>query len=160
MRSYTLETSLQTIEPHLATLIAPDAMERLRAVSRCFPDAITFSYGFEYRLHPPAPTVDFAIHISEAERDILAGLAPHMRLAAPFAKHPVWQRIRQFGADWSDPSAELHHHVADLWLEFDVQGDSPAATTDLPVPAAGSTHPHGPAVAVWTWNARAMTYRR
>ena len=29
MLAYTLDTSLQAIEPHLATLIAPDAMERL-----------------------------------------------------------------------------------------------------------------------------------
>jgi hypothetical protein len=44
----TLATSLQAIEPHLTPLIAPEPMARLRAVGRCFPDALTFSYGFEY----------------------------------------------------------------------------------------------------------------
>jgi len=135
MRSYTLDDSLRAIEPHLRPLIAPEPLERLRAVGRCFPDALADSFGFEYRLHPPAASVDFAFHIAEAERDILAGLAPHVRLATPFAEHPVWQRIRRFCAAWADPGADLHHRVADLWLEFDVEADgATAGTGDPPVP--------------------------
>jgi len=121
---YSLENSLEPLEPHLTPLISPTAMEGLQAISRCFPDAITFTYGFEYRLHPSSPIVDFAIHITEAGRSILAGLDPNVRLPEPFNKHPVWQQISKFCVAGSNPASPLYQKVADLWLEFDVDPES------------------------------------
>lgn len=131
---YSLENSLQPLEPHLTTLISPTAMEGLQAISRCFPDALTFAYGFEYRLHPASPTVDFAIHITEAGRSILAGLDPNVRLPEHFNRHPVWQQISKFCAAGSNPASPLYQKVADLWLEFDVDPESSVSLTNLPIP--------------------------
>jgi Prenyltransferase and squalene oxidase repeat len=129
---YSLENSLQAIQPHLSPLIEPVVLERLQTISRFFPDALTFSYGFEYRLHPADSRVDFAIHVTPTERDILAGLHPTIRLAEAFDRHPVWQRIRQFCAEWADPSSELHYQVSDLWLEFDLEASSDLSEVPIP----------------------------
>lgn len=131
---YSLKDSLQSIKSHLTPLISSEAIEQLESVSRYFPDAIASTYGFEYRLQPSTPAVDFAFQVTETGREILAGLHPHTHLPEPFGKHPVWQQIQKFCADWSDPSSLLHYFIADLWLEFDLKLDSNANTTDIPVP--------------------------
>ncbi|QLE40178.1 hypothetical protein FD723_06735 [Nostoc sp. C052] len=148
---FSLENSLQAIAPHLSPLIAPDALERLQAIGRCFPDALTYSYGFEARLHPAEPTVDFAIHITPTERDILAGLHPTIKLPDVFQQHPVWQRIRQFCLEWADPSSELHYQVNDLWLEFDAHQSQ--NSPDVPVPGlfVSPVPPQGGIVPDYTW---------
>jgi hypothetical protein len=95
---YSLKESLRPIEPQLTTLIAPEAMGKLKSLTSYFPDAITSAYGFEYCLHPEVSEVDFAFNLTEAGRAILAGLNPHIRLSESFRNHPVWQRISQFCA--------------------------------------------------------------
>lgn len=131
---YSLKDSVQSIKSHLTPLISPEAIKQLDSVSCYFPDAITSTYGFEYRLQPSDSVVDFAFQVTETGREILAGLNPHIHLPECFGKHPVWQQIQKFCAEWSDPSSLLHYFIADLWLEFDLKLDLHASTTDIPVP--------------------------
>ncbi|WP_445634101.1 Squalene cyclase C-terminal domain-containing protein [Nostoc sp. DSM 114161] len=121
---YSLKDSLQPIKPHLTPLVCPQAIEQLDSVSSYFPDAIASTYGFEYRLQPSAPVVDFAFQVTETGREILAGLNPHTRLSEDFNKHLVWQQIQKFSTEWADPSSLLHYFISDLWLEFDLKLDS------------------------------------
>jgi hypothetical protein len=149
---YSLEHSLTQIEPNLTPLIAPKALEQLKAVSRFFPDALTDTYGFEYRLAPASSTVDFAIHIDKPEGAILAGYHPNQRLPEVFDRHPAWQQIQQFCVAWADPSALLHYHIADMWLEFDLESDQ---VSDLPVPGVlfrpEQSHPGLSPSYDWIW---------
>lgn len=131
---YSLKDSLQPIKSHLTPIISKEAIEHLDSVSRYFPDAISSTYGFEYRLQPSDSVVDFAFQVSETGREILAGLNPHIHLPESFGKHPVWQQIQKFCANWSDPSSLLHYYISDLWLEFDSKLDGNAGTTNIPVP--------------------------
>ncbi|WP_099068204.1 prenyltransferase/squalene oxidase repeat-containing protein [Nostoc linckia] len=130
---YSLKDSLQPLKPHLTPLVCPQAIEQLDSVSSYFPDAIASTYGFEYRLQPSAPVVDFAFQITDTGRDILAGLNPHTRLSEDFNKHPVWQQIQKFSTEWADPSSLLHYFISDLWLEFDLKldGDTSSSPSSL-----------------------------
>ncbi|MBV9389032.1 MAG: hypothetical protein JOZ78_21660 [Chroococcidiopsidaceae cyanobacterium CP_BM_ER_R8_30] len=126
---YSLEHSLNQIEPNLAPLIEPNVLEQLKAISRFFPDALTNTYGFEYRLASASSKVDFAIHVNKSEAAIVAGCHPTQRLPEIFDHHPAWQQIQQFSAVWADPSSLLHYHINNLWLEFDLEN-----AADLPIP--------------------------
>ncbi|MEH2070412.1 MAG: prenyltransferase/squalene oxidase repeat-containing protein [Nostoc sp.] len=131
---YSLKDSLQPLKSHLTPLVCPQAIEQLDSVSSYFPDAIASTYGFEYRLQPSAPVVDFAFQVTETGRDILAGLNPHIRLSEDFGRHPVWQQIQKFCAEWADPSSLLHYFIGDLWLEFDSKPDGDTNTNNIPIP--------------------------
>ncbi|MBD2616272.1 hypothetical protein H6G94_34395 [Nostoc punctiforme FACHB-252] len=131
---YSLKDSLQPLKPHLTPLVCPEAIEQLDSVSSYFPDAIASTYGFEYRLQPSAPVVDFAFQVTETGREILAGLNPHTRLSEEFSKHPVWQQIQKFCGEWADPSSLLHYFISDLWLEFDSKLDGDTSTNNIPIP--------------------------
>jgi hypothetical protein len=129
-----LEHSLRLLQPNLAALVSTDAMERLYAVGRNFPDTLCSSFGFEHRLQLSNNTVDFAIHVTTAQRDVLAGLASHTPFLEAGGKAPAWQRVLRFAREWADPSSVLHYLVGDLWLEFDVSHQTQPADNDLPVP--------------------------
>jgi hypothetical protein len=131
---YSLKDSLQPLKPHLTPLVCPQVIEQLDSVSSYFPDAIASTYGFEYRLQPSAPVVDFAFQVTETGREILAGLNPHTRLSEDFNKHPVWQQIQKFCGEWADPSSLLHYFISDLWLEFDSKLDGDTSTNNIPIP--------------------------
>ncbi|MFN6535642.1 MAG: prenyltransferase/squalene oxidase repeat-containing protein [Nostoc sp. EkiNYC01] len=131
---YSLKDSLQPIKPHLTPLVCPEAIEQLDSVSSYFPDAIASTYGFEYRLQPSAPVVDFAFQVTETGREILAGLNPNTRLSEDFNKHPIWQQIQKFCGEWADPSSLLHYFIGDLWLEFDSKLDGDTSTNNIPIP--------------------------
>ncbi len=131
MWPFSLEDSLRVVQPHLARLTSPASMEQVLSVGRHFPDSIGASYGFEFRLDDPHRAVDFAIHITGADRRWMADLYSHSNSETFFATDPDWQRIGRFSRAWADPSSVLHYLVRDLWLEFDL---SPHAGSGLPVP--------------------------
>jgi hypothetical protein len=37
--------------------------------------------------------------------------------------HPIWERLRRFGARWTDPSSSLHDAFEHVFFEFDVDGE-------------------------------------
>ena len=123
-------------------LIKPQVSEQLidaahwadiEAIAQWLPSPITNFFGFECRLGDPTPKADFLLSIGtdETGQRILAGQNPRYHLNAELLRAPVWQQVQQFTQTWLDEASDLHAHVNNIWLEFDVDGRS----AEPPVPS-------------------------
>ncbi len=129
----TLTDYLRLAAPHLpSSLLSPEGLAHLERLARLMPPVS--ASGFECRLGAPDPLADFGVRFLAADgsRAVLAG-----REDAPFhlpgflLEHPVWRRLRDFGARWDTPGTRLHAEVGDIFLEFDVAGPPP----EVPIPS-------------------------
>jgi hypothetical protein len=119
----TLAESLAIIVPHLPTaLFPPNAMADIHALASVLP-AIPRT-GFECRLGGQVTPVDFQQGISHDGGEPAILLA-HLE-APPYPSdqllNPVWHRLRDFAARWTDPTSPIHTGVEQVWLEFDMDG--------------------------------------
>ena len=123
-------------------LIKPDVSEQLidaahwadiAAIAQWLPGPITNFFGFECRLGDPTPQADFLLSVGtdEAGQRILAGQSPRYPLNPALLKEPVWQQVQQFTQTWLNESSDLYPNVNNIWLEFDVDGNS----TEPPIPS-------------------------
>jgi len=106
---------LAVVEPHLEpVLVGKRQWLRITGLAAELPDCSVA--GFECRLGPDQPRVDFSMK-----------LAPG-RLALPerFLAHPVWQRLMSFCEKWTEHGRPLNSRASDIWLEFDLQDAVPA----------------------------------
>lgn len=128
-----LNAYLRLAAPHLSPrLISPQALADLERIA-CQLPAVSVS-GFECRLGQEEAQADLGVRLLAADgsRAALAGSsdAPGGLDPALFT-HPVWQRLRRFGARWSEPHGLLDREIGDVFLEFDVEG----APAPVPIPS-------------------------
>jgi hypothetical protein len=114
-------------------LISPEALSNIRRIAALLPGALTDFFGFECQLGVSEPSADFLVccRASQGGPEVLNGQSPERHLPAFFANHPVWQRIRAFSTEWSNPLSPLFDRVHNMWIEFDVDSIPPS----IPVPS-------------------------
>ncbi|HEY7062215.1 MAG TPA: hypothetical protein VII06_12115 [Chloroflexota bacterium] len=114
-----------------SSLVSSASLAAIAATVRALPSELTHHFGFECALNDPAPTADFALSMTPEEGE--QALLGREALPADYLTHPVWSRIRQFGALWAERGSPLNGHVRNLYLEFDLRDASPS---DVSVPSA------------------------
>jgi hypothetical protein len=122
------------VAPRISSrLISTDSLSNIRQLAALLPGAITDFFGFECRLGVNEPIADFLIccRAGQGSPKILGGQTPDRNLPALLVNHPVWQRIRSFSKEWSDPESAIVDRIHNIWLEFDVDGE----TASVPVPS-------------------------
>jgi hypothetical protein len=128
-----LNEYLRIAEPHLQpALISPEALAYIRQIG-CLLPAVSAS-GFECRLGEKEARADLGVRYlpSEGGAELLAGLpVDGYTLPRFLQREPAWERLRAFGAAWSEPDGHLHQEIEDIFLEFDVLG----APERAPIPA-------------------------
>lgn len=109
--NYPMEDYLKIITPHLnSELVSPKALSHIHKLTHVLPP---FSYGvLESRLGAVESRVDFSIRCFD--RNIPDRLQ----------SHPLWQPLENFYREWAKPTSYLHRGVTDIWLEFDLDGQS------------------------------------
>jgi hypothetical protein len=114
-------------------LISLESLSNIRQIAALLPGAITDFFGFECELGVSDPTADFLVccRASQGAPNVLSGQMPDRDLPALLLNHPVWQRIRSFSKEWSNPGSAVADRIHNVWLEFDVDG-IPAS---IPVPS-------------------------
>jgi hypothetical protein len=131
--STALNEYLRLAEPHLSPrLISPTALADLERLARLMPPVS--ASGFECRLGQEEAQADFGVRFlaSDGSRALLAGrVDAGTALPSSLFAHPVWQRLRRFGARWDTPGTLLEQELGDVFLEFDVEGPPPP----VPIPS-------------------------
>ena len=114
-------------------LISPGSLSNIRHIAALLPGAITDFFGFECELGVSDPTADFLVccRASQGAPSVLSGQVPDRALPALLLNHPVWQRIRSFSTEWSNPESAIADRIHNIWLEFDVDG----VPASIPVPS-------------------------
>ena len=114
-------------------LISRESLSNIRQIAALLPGAITDFFGFECELGVSDPTADFLVccRASQGAPNVLSGRMPDRDLPALLVNHPVWQRVRSFSTEWSNPKSAVADRIHNIWLEFDVDG-LPAS---IPVPS-------------------------
>jgi hypothetical protein len=114
-------------------LISPEALSNICGIASLLPGALTDFFGFECPLGVRQPQGDFLVccRASQGGREVLNGQKPERTLPAFFQAHPIWQQIRSFSDDWSNPQSPLFDRVHNMWIEFDVEG----VPSSIPVPS-------------------------
>ncbi|ATB39211.1 hypothetical protein CYFUS_004652 [Cystobacter fuscus] len=119
-----LDAYLRLAAPHLSpALISSEAFGNLQRIARQLPPAS--ASGFECRLGQPQALADLGVRFLAADgsRAVLAGRGdPGGRFELSRFTHPVWERLRRFGARWDEPGSPLAREIGDIFLEFDVEG--------------------------------------
>lgn len=131
-----------SVDPALPkALISQDHLQALHALARYLPAGICEFFGFESRLGETGAEVDFLLcaKASEGGREVLAGLDAGQQLPAEFFGHAVWRQIRSFAMAWADSTGPLYNRIQNVWLEFDIDGDTGASLRNgpaaMPVPS-------------------------
>jgi hypothetical protein len=114
-------------------LISPESLSNIRQIAALLPGAITDFFGFECELGVSDPTADFLVccSASQGAPNVLSGQIPDRDLPALLVDHPVWQRVRSFSTEWSNPESAVADRIHNIWLEFDVDG----VPAPIPVPS-------------------------
>jgi hypothetical protein len=114
-------------------LISPEALSNIQRIAALLPGALTDFFGFECQLGISEPSADFLVccRASQSGPEVLNGQMPERGLPAFFMNHSVWQRIRSFSTEWSNPQSPLFDRVHNMWIEFDVEAVPPS----IPVPS-------------------------
>jgi hypothetical protein len=96
---------------------------QIEKVANLLSSQITNFFGFECRLGTAAAKADFLLCISAKEvgQQILTSATD---LPDRLLTEPVWQQIRNFTTHWQEPTSPLYANVDNIWLEFDVDGNS------------------------------------
>jgi hypothetical protein len=123
-QEHLLTEYLTLIKPHVSShLIDSASWIQIEAIANLLPSQITNFFGFECRLGTEAAQADFLLCIGAAEvgQQVLTSdsVLPQRLLA-----EPVWGQIRDFTNAWQDRTSPIHTNVHNIWLEFDVDGNS------------------------------------
>jgi len=122
--------------PHLhPCLVSSEALSHMCGISQLLPPVP--ASGFECRLAEEEPRADLGARLSRSTGgpELLAG---HVGVPFAFADalfiDPIWQRLREFGAQWAEPRSVLHEAFEHVFLEFDlidIKGPPP----EIPIPS-------------------------
>jgi hypothetical protein len=128
-----LNEYLRLSAPHLSPrLISPTALADIVWIARLLPPVS--ASGFECRLGREEAQADFGVRFLAADgsRAALAGReGSPLSLSPSLFVHPVWERLRRFGARWDEPGTLLQEEIRDVFLEFDVEGPP----SPVPIPS-------------------------
>lgn len=104
-------------------LIDAESWSQIEKIANLLSSQITNFFGFECRLGTAAAKADFLLCISAKEvgQKILTGASA---LPDRLLQSPVWQQVRNFTNSWQEPTSPLYANVDNIWLEFDVDGNS------------------------------------
>lgn len=120
---------LRLVRPHISPqLISLENWSNINVVARVLPSAITSFFGFECRLGVKEAHGDFLISADAAQagRKVLASDNYSITLPDFLMDEPVWRHIRDFGTHWDTELSVLYKKVRNVWLEFDINGQTAA----------------------------------
>jgi ubiquinone/menaquinone biosynthesis C-methylase UbiE len=110
---------LKVVTPHLhPELVSPLALSPIQALAQQLPPLSLA--GFECRLGDNQSRVDFQVNLPSC----------NLNLPESFLTSPVWRFFQDFYQEWADPTAYLHQWVAQIHLEFDIDGQP----SQVPIP--------------------------
>jgi hypothetical protein len=113
---------LQVVTPHLhPELVSPETLSRIQELAEILPlvsDAV-----LESRLGEGQFRVDFQITLHRCT----------LNLPEKFLISPVWQAVRDYYQEWSEPDSFLYRSVDHITLEFDLD----APRSQMPIPCIG-----------------------
>ncbi|MCI0398533.1 MAG: hypothetical protein L0332_02730 [Chloroflexi bacterium] len=103
-------------------LVPEQALAQIMPIAATLPPVSNIA--IECRLPAGATNVDFIPQFVRrgGSGAVLAGHGPD---------DPVWSQVRRFCAEWVRPASFLQGGIREIWLEFDVAGDTP----ELPQPS-------------------------
>ncbi len=112
---------LETLEPFIPReLVTPDVWAMIRNTATRLP--AVYHGGLECRLTSNDNRVDLHQYIlhDQEEPELLMD---HIR-RCNWEQHPGWRRIECICRQWRQPGTSLHRWVSQVWLEFDIHGQS------------------------------------
>jgi hypothetical protein len=108
-------------------LVGAGTRAQLEELTAVLPAALTDFFGLEVRLGEEEPRADFLLcmRVESGGREALASaLGPGGALAGLADREPVWRRLADFAAAWTE-DPRLREDVDNVWLEFDLPPGSP-----------------------------------
>jgi len=114
-------------------LISPAAFADMEAIVRFLPETLANNtFGFECRMGEELPRADFSVLATTSSgRDSLARLDVASTSSTSLMTDRIWKRVNDFAVQWAEPSSSLYRTVANVWLEFDLDGP----TLEIPRPS-------------------------
>jgi hypothetical protein len=109
---FPLAATLDLIAPVLPTeLVPPESYVRLHAAAGRLPAALTHWVFLECHLTAPQARTDITFSVDVSDAVVLGTL-------------DRWRRLAAFGRRWGDARSQWHEHIARVWLEFDLDGET------------------------------------
>jgi hypothetical protein len=128
-----LDKTLELVAPLIPPALAcPGTLDTLVAVAGELP-AVASGGAVECRLGPSS-RVDLLMYLVAQEGGHRALLRRGATGTSPLLSTPAWRGVLDFCAAWAEPASILHAGVPVLWLEFDIEGETPVAPAPLPFP--------------------------
>ncbi|MEO7236962.1 MAG: hypothetical protein ABIW80_16525, partial [Lapillicoccus sp.] len=139
------------VRPYLPScLVAGPAVDRIVALTRVLPGALTAYLGFECHLGDRPPHTDLALRVKRTEPgvQVLAGASRVDGWNRSVRTEPVWTRLVDLARRWTDEHDDTSRLLAALWLELDIDDDDaagghPTGRGPLPVPSVFLTPAQG-----------------
>ncbi len=115
-----LSATIDALAPHVpSALVAPEALDRVRALAAFLPAALTRWLYLECRLGAGAPAqTDLIVNVESGAAPLVAAAA------ARFPGDDAWRRAAALAGAWPQSPARATA-IESLWLEFDVDGGPP-----------------------------------
>jgi len=116
-------------------LISSKNFTKIRSIAKYFSGSVTSFFGFESNLNKPDAQSDFLFAVSSkrGEREALADLINCNSFPGNSDNNKEWKQIRDFVAQWVDPSSILYDKVLGIWFEFDTNFSF--SSYKMPVPS-------------------------
>lgn len=133
LRGLTARQYLSSIESYIPEeIISPQNYAEMKTLASSFTSCITSFFGFETRLNNPDASSDylFAISSMKGEREALRDMLEKGCFPIKCMDLVVWQHIRDFTKEWTNPNSLLYNNVFGLWLEF----DKAELSSPIPIP--------------------------
>lgn len=117
-----MKDQLKVAAPYISTdLVSTEAWSDIYTLAQILPP---FSYALlECRLGTVTSQVDLSVPLPNRT----------INLPDTILIHPVWRRVQDLSQELADTNSSLHQTVRQLWLEFDVDGQS----SKMPIPCIG-----------------------
>ena len=110
---------LKVVSPYLRPeLVSPLALSSIQSLAQIFPPSSLA--GFECRLGAEQSRVDFQLNLPRR----------NFNLPESFLTSPTWKFFQDFYREWTQPTSYLYPRVAQIHLEFDMDGQP----SQVPIP--------------------------
>jgi len=105
-----------------AELLDDEGFKQISGITEMLPANLSIFWGLECRLGSPVPKADVLFEIKKETGgiEILSGTKASC-LDRLCTETPVWQRLRNFAAQWENPTCPFHSWIKNIWLEFDTE---------------------------------------
>ena len=129
-----MHSTISRLKPRLCSARLPESYFRhISPILDIIPDAAADTFMLEYKLEEEQGFPDFSVCFwnERSVTDILAGQDPYVHIPPSLYTHTIWRQLRDFWIHWRN-SANVSHHLANFWLEFDIN----ETIQTFPVPLA------------------------